>query len=74
MLFKGITLMGSHWNEICATLELGNDRDKKNAELIREQLSGAVKVSTTSKTVTFKAPRGGDLRDSLLPATMKGRT
>jgi len=67
MLFRTVSLMGSHWGAICATLEtLGNDNDKRNAALIREQLSGAVKVVTTRKNVTLKAAKGGDLRETLV--------
>lgn len=67
MLFKSISLMESHWGAICATLEAcGNDNDKRNAAMIREQLSGAVKVTTTRKSVTLKAPKGADLRDTLV--------
>ena len=65
--FMNVALLGAHWEAICATLEnCGNDNDKRNAAMIREQLSGDVKVVATRKTVTLKAPRGGDLRASML--------
>lgn len=65
--FQNVALLGSHWGAIIATLEsAGNDADKRNAAMIREQLDGTIKVTANSKRVTFKAPRGGDLRNALV--------
>lgn len=67
MLFKNITLTETRWNSICASLEsTGSDVDKTNAAMLREQLNGDVKVTATRKTVSFKAPKGADLRSSLV--------
>ena len=73
MAFKSVALLESHWGAVCATLELGNDADKRNAAMIREQLSGAVKVTATRGTVTMKAPRGGDLRGAIVADHLTGK-
>lgn len=58
MAFKTISLMESRWGAICATLEeFGNDQDKRNASMIREQLSGAVKVEVRGGRTIIKAGR-----------------
>ena len=65
--FKNVALLEAHWGAIVATLEsCGNDNDKLHAAMIREQLSGDIKVVANSKTVKLKAPRGGDLRAAVL--------
>lgn len=66
MTFKSVSLRDSYWEEICATLEeCGNDNDKRNAAMIREQLSGSIVVKVTKNIVCMSAKKGGDIRDSL---------
>jgi len=67
-MFKSIALREEDWEVICRELEATDGRPSQHrcAALLREQLSGKVKVTVSGKTIQFKAPKGGDLRDLLI--------
>lgn len=65
--FKTIALPASTWEDIAESLEsVGTDDSRRRALLIREQLSGAIKVTATRTTARISAKKGGDIRDSVL--------
>lgn len=71
MSFKSVSLPTDIWTKVIRrlTAEVGaDDESRKWADLIKEQTSGAVTVSTSSggSMVRLKAPKGGDLRESNL--------
>lgn len=70
-IFKSVSLPADIWNYIEAALKARDtEHGRLYAELIREQLDGKLKVKANSKTVSFAAPKGGDLRASRL---LRGR-
>ncbi len=68
MNFKTVSLPADTWQKIVRrlTVEVGaDDASRLLADQITEQTSGSVKVRATGRTVSFKAGKGGDLRDML---------
>jgi len=67
-MFKTVSLPAETWVKIVRrlTAEVGaDDASRVWAGAITEQTSGAVKVSATRSSVSFKAGKGGDLRGML---------
>lgn len=62
---KAVTLSSSTWHKILRHLTddaKADDESRQIASAIKEQISGAVKVRSTRRTVNFTAGTGGDLR------------
>lgn len=65
--FKTVALPKSTWEDTIAVLDsCGTEDSIRLAALIREQITGAVKVTPSRSTVRIQAPRGGDVRDAHL--------
>lgn len=64
-MFKEVTLMREHWQEILAILDRAYGADPKYAAMFREQFDGSVKVKASrSGSATTKA---GNLRNRNIP-------
>lgn len=64
-MFKTVSLPSDRWEQIAGIVEASAHPDAlKLVGMLKEQVSGSVKVKVSGRNVTVSAGRGGNLRDA----------